>query len=140
LGYVVNAIDWQDNMFVPVEHYDVCFGMHYNFGRLLPVLTEQRTTTIYYATGAYWQFENAAEAARSDYLRNRRGVDIRLPERLTANDWVQKADAVVALGDEFNSALYVPHNDKVFSIDHVAVPSNPPDFGARDFAGFARQN
>jgi glycosyltransferase involved in cell wall biosynthesis len=140
LGYTVDAVDWQDKAFVPERHYDVCVGMHYNYGRLLPMLKAQRTINIYYATGAYWQFENEAEAARSDYLLKRRGIDIRLPERLTANDWAQESDAIVALGDGFNEALYTPHNKQVFSIDHVAIPSTPPNFESKDFQGEARRN
>ena len=52
LGYVVDVVDWLDNTFISTDHYDVFFGMHYNFGRLLSYM-DDRTTKVYYATGAY---------------------------------------------------------------------------------------
>src|SRR5262249_19532661 len=100
LGYVVDVVDFLDEKFVPTVHYHAFFGMHYNFGRLLRYL-DHRTTKIYYATGAYWEFENAAEDTRCESLRLRRGINIQLPRRLTANNWVQTADAAVAIGNEY---------------------------------------
>ena len=140
LGYAVDVVDYRDDAFVPDVHYDVCLGMHYNFGRLLPILAERKTRTIYYGTGAYWEFENSAEAARSENLRNRRGIDLKLPERLTANNWVQTADAVIAMGNEFTTSMYRSHNKQVFKIDHVALLHDPPNLDRKDFGAAARRN
>src|SRR5262245_13402833 len=140
LGYVVDVVDYRDETFFPNVHYDVCLGMHYNFGRLLPLLAEHKTPSIYYGTGAYWEFENAAEAARCESLKKRRGINLQLPQRLTANDWVQSADAVIAMGNEFTASMYRPHNKRVFRIDHVAFVVAPPDLDRKDFGPSARQN
>jgi glycosyltransferase involved in cell wall biosynthesis len=140
LGYIVDVVDYRDDMFVPSTHYDVCFGMHQNFGRLLPMLAKDKTVNIYYATGVYWEVENVAEDARCQSLKVRRGIKARLPTRLAPNNWVQAADAVVAQGNEFVLRPYRVHNPRVFGIEHSATHTTPPNFDVKDFAGSARQN
>src|SRR5262245_15507055 len=140
LGYIVDAIDYTDDKFVPTVNYDVCFGMHYNFGRLLPLFAEKKTTTIYYATGAYWEVENAAEEARCKNLKLRRGIETQLPLRLKPNDWVQASDAVIAQGNDYVLDPYRVHNRRVFGIDHAASFTLPPDFDHKDFGVSGRRN
>jgi len=138
LGYVVDIADWLDSTFVPTEHYDVFFGMHYNFGRLLPYMGES-TVKIYYGTGSYWAHEMAAEQDRIEDLKRRRGTEIKLPIRLGENDWVQVADAVIVVGNEFTASTYRPHNPMVFPIDNYALLTTPPDLEHKDFLT-ARRN
>lgn len=138
LGYIVDFVDWQDTTFVPTARYDVFFGMHHNFERFLPYLDET-TVKIYYGTGAYWAFEIAAEQARVEGLRRRRGVELKLPIRLGENNWVQIADAVVVIGNQFTLGTYRPYNSRLFAIDNSAVPTAEPDLNNKDFAS-ARQN
>ncbi|GAI45488.1 unnamed protein product, partial [marine sediment metagenome] len=133
LGYVVDVVDWLDNTFVPSTHYDVFFGMHYNFECLLPYLDET-TVRIYYGTGAYWAFEIAAERERVDRLKKRRGIGLELPVRLGENNWVQIADAVVVLANEFVLSTYRPHTSRLFAIDNSArLTVAPPDLEHKDF-------
>lgn len=138
LGYVVDVVDCRDETFEPDRRYDVCIGMHHGYGRLLPRCKAEGTFTIYYGTGAYWQFEMAAEAARCRDLLQRRGVEIRLPLRLGPNDWVQMSDAVIALGNEFVAQWYRPHNSRVFPLDHVALTSADVRLDAKNFAAARR--
>jgi len=138
LGYIVDVIDWLDTTFVPTNNYDAFFGMHYNFERLLPYLADT-TTKIYYGTGAYWAFEIAAEQHRIENLIKRRGIQIKLPTRLGDNNWVQLADAVIVMGNEFTASTYRPYNSKIFSIDNSARISNTPDLEHKDFTR-ARNN
>jgi len=138
LGYIVDVVDWQDTGFVPTNHYDVFFGMHYNFERLLPYLDET-TVKIYYGTGTYWSFEIAAEQQRVKALKSRRGAEIKLPIRLGPNSWVQIADAVVVMGNSFTASTYHPHSYAVFAIDNSARLIAPPDLEHKDFAA-ARRN
>ena len=140
LGYIVDVIDYRDDKFIPTVHYDVCFGMHYNFGRLLPLFAEKKTTTIYYATGAYWEVENAAEQARCNNLKLRRGIETHLPLRLKPNQWVQLSDAVIAQGNDYVLDPYRMHSRRVFAIDHAASLSFPPDFEYKDLGPSARRN
>ncbi len=140
LGYIVDAIDHTDDTFVPKAHYDVCFGMHYNYGRLLPLLAKNKVTTIYYATGAYWEVENAAEQARCKSLKARRGLDSQLPLRLKPNNWVQRSDAIIAQGNDYVLDPYRMHNSRVFGIDHAASFTGAPDFERKDFSLSARRN
>ena len=138
LGFIVDIVDWLDDTFIPTSHYDVFFGMHYNFERLLPYL-DAKTVKIYYGTGAYWSFEIAAEKARIEDLEKRRGVRLELPVRLGPNNWVQIADAVIVLGNEWTASTYRPHARKLFTIDNTALPVAEPDLEKKDFVT-ARQN
>jgi glycosyltransferase involved in cell wall biosynthesis len=138
LGYIVDVVDWLDATFIPTQHYDVFFGMHYNFERLLPYL-DKTTVKIYYGTGTYWAFEIAAEQQRVEALKKRRGVEIKLPIRLGPNNWVQIADAVIVIGNEFTASTYRPHNSRVFTIDNSARLTIPPDLEYKDFIT-ARRN
>src|SRR5262249_29789582 len=124
--------------FVPTNHYDVFLGMGDNFGRMLPYL-DKTTIKIYYATGVYWELENAAEDARCVGLKSRRGFDVRLPQRMTANTFVQDADFVIRIGNQFAGSGYRPHNPRVFEIDNSGYLTAPPDFDRKDFDS-ARRN
>jgi hypothetical protein len=139
LGYVVDIVDYSDRTFTPTVSYDAFFGMGTddNYDRITSMVNGGRK--IYYGTGAYWEFENAAEEARREGLRVRRGIDLQLPERLGTNDWVQTADAVVLIGNQYVASHYRPHNPKVFPIDNSAAFTVMPDFDNKDFAS-ARQN
>lgn len=138
LGYIVDVVDWLDETFIPTNHYDVLFGMGDNFGRLIPYMGD-RTIKIYYATGSYWEFENAAEDARCEGLKARRGIELRLPRRMTANTWTEIADAVIVIGNQRVVSLYTPHNRRVFGIDNSAHLTARPDFDRKNFAS-ARRN
>ncbi len=138
LGYVVDVVDWLDTEFVPANHYDVFFGMHYNFERFWPYL-EETTTKIYYGTGTYWSFEIAAEQQRVEALKRRRGAEIKLPVRLGPNNWVQIADAVVVIGNAFIASTYRPHSSAIFTIDNTARLIVSPDLEHKDFTA-ARRN
>jgi len=138
LGYIVDIVDWLDTTFVPTVRYDAFFGINDNFGRLLPYMDE-KTIRIYYGTGSYWAFEIVAERSRIENLRQRRGVELVLPIRLGANDFVQRADAVIVLGNRFVLDTYRPHNTKLFAIDNSALHTTEPDLEHKDFSS-ARRN
>lgn len=132
LGFAVDVIDWLDTQAVPSGAYDVFFGMHHNFERLQPCLPPA-CPKIYYATGAYWAFENEAERLRLAALKSRRGIELSLPVRLQSNDWVEKADALIVKGNAFTVSTYQGRNPRLYSIDNSALPVEPPDLEAKDF-------
>lgn len=138
LGYAVDIVDWLDTTSIPPGKYDVFFGMHYNFERLLPY-AGKNTVKIYYATGAYWAFEIAAERARIEALENRRGVKIDLPIRLRENNWVQIADATIVMGNQFVLETYPKPNERLFAIDNSVIPTGATNIESKDFSA-ARRN
>lgn len=132
LGYVVDVVDWLDDAFVPAVHYDVLFGIHYNFQRLAPRM-RAGTAKIYYGTTSYWAFENAADDARAKRLLSERGVRVAVPWRWRENRCVELADAVVAIANEFSLGTYRSHNPCLFRIDNSIIPSRDPELGSKDF-------
>lgn len=137
LGFLVDVIDWQDRSYVPAHKYDLFLGINEGFGRLLPYMDE-KTIKIYYATGTHFTVENAAEAERVEALAQRRGKTIRLPPRLNPNNWVEMADAVLVIGNEFVKSTYLPYNPNVYTIDNSALPMPAPDLASKDFPNARR--
>jgi glycosyltransferase involved in cell wall biosynthesis len=138
LGYIVDIVDWRDHTFVPSFCYDVFMGMDYNFERLIPYL-DKKTVKIYYGTGEYWAYENAAEEARARALMARCGTQLS-PRRLKENKWVEMADVVIAIGNHVNLDTYGQHHSRLYAVDNSIVPTiSPPDLNHKDF-GLARRN
>jgi glycosyltransferase involved in cell wall biosynthesis len=128
LGYIVDIVDWKDRAFTPAQRYDLLLGMQDNFDRLSSLLPKE-TLRVYYATGAHWAFQDAAEDARVAALRARRGVHLPLPRRLPANTWIEQADAVIVIGNGFTASTYHAHHPLVLPIDNTIIPMAPPSEG-----------
>jgi glycosyltransferase involved in cell wall biosynthesis len=133
LGYIVDVVDWLDNSFKPQKNYDVFFGMHHGYERISQLLPST-CKKVYYATGAYWQFENAAEEKRLKDLKKRRGCDLKVPPRLAPNTWVEKVDAVVVMGNEFTAGTYNGKNQHIYRIDNTPLVPFEVNLNEKDFA------
>ena len=88
LGFIVDAINYNDISFYPVHDYDLIFDIHYNLQRLMPFLNT-KTIKILHITGSYPRFSVKAELKRVNELEKRkkcyyspkRIVDIELFDR-----------------------------------------------------------
>jgi glycosyltransferase involved in cell wall biosynthesis len=138
LGYIVDVVDLRDHVFIPSVHYDVLFGMDYNFERLASYL-DKKTKKIYYGTGADWAYENAAEQARSEMLIARRGIQLS-PRHLKEHKWAELADSVIVIGNQVTLDTYQQRNPRLYVIDNSVLSKiSLPDLDHKDF-GLARQN
>jgi len=63
LGYIVDAIDWQNNNFHPTNKYDIVFDIYTNLQRLAPLLDKQ-TRKILLLTGSHVPYQNRSELKR----------------------------------------------------------------------------
>jgi glycosyltransferase involved in cell wall biosynthesis len=72
LGFVVDAVAWDDRDFVPSERYDVVLAIEGQLDRLAVLTGSERL--LLHITGSYPRFSNAAELRRLDELDRRRGV------------------------------------------------------------------
>jgi glycosyltransferase involved in cell wall biosynthesis len=139
LGYVVDIVDYKDTQWAPTKNYDVFFGMHENFERLMPYL-DTPIPKIYYATGAHWSWENIAEQERVEALRRRKGIDYPpLPKRQREHHWAEMADAVIALGNEWTRSTYFAYNRHSYGVKISVVPIQDIDLSKKDFSS-ARRN
>lgn len=109
LGYVVDAISWSDQQFVPTNQYDVLFDISINLQRLAPLL-DRHTFKILHRTGSAAYYQNRAEMERVKALESRRKV-LYSPKRLVAYpdlEWksMQIADACSLLGSSYTLDTY----------------------------------
>jgi glycosyltransferase involved in cell wall biosynthesis len=112
--------------------------MDNNFERLASYMGA-KTVKIYWGTGEYWTYENAAEQARSEMLMARRGIQLS-PRQLKENRWVQLADAVIVIGNQVTLDTYPRHHSKFFAIENSVIRTiSPPDLQQKNF-DLARKN
>ena len=51
-GYTVDVINWDNEKFIPRQHYDICIDVHNNLRNLAPYL--RNTLKIFHITNAHW--------------------------------------------------------------------------------------
>ena len=147
LGFEVDVIDVHDDRFEPTRDYDLLFGEHANYGRLLDRVSVG-AVRVFYGTRDYWRFEQDSVASRLRDLRTRRG----LPSdwgyepggySIFENRWVERSDAVVVVGNQFTAQTYHPAGKPVFAIDNTVCVGLAPEHvlnGRRSSHGFLWMN
>jgi glycosyltransferase involved in cell wall biosynthesis len=138
LGYVVEAIHWADQRFVPKRHYDIVFDICLNLGRLMPYFNKQ-VTKILHCTGSDPYYQNSAELRRVEAVNARRKGHYK-PKRIVANPQLatyslQVADACSLIGSEFTKMTYpeafrsniTPVTVSASKLDHEMIKS-PSEF------------
>lgn len=106
LGYNVDVIDFKEKNFSKIAHnkYDVIFGMEPNFQIISKKFPE--AVKIYYATGCYAGFSNQAEQNRLSYLKSRKNKTIGLRRQIAESDYLEYADYVMCMGNDFVRETY----------------------------------
>ena len=109
LGYVVDAISYSDNRFVPTIHYDILFDISINLQRLAPLM-DGDTIKILHRTGSDPYYQNRAEMERIRALEERRMM-LYSPKRLVAYPdleckSLEVADACSLLGNRHTLETY----------------------------------
>jgi len=80
MGYIVDAILYRDDDFVPTEKYDIVFDIHYKIERLKEYFSPD-TIKILHMTGGYPRFAHRAEQERISAMQVRRPGAAYLPKR-----------------------------------------------------------
>lgn len=138
LGYSVDAMDVFDSETVPTTVYDVVFGEHYNYGRLLSGLPN-KTLKIFYATRSYWRSEHQAIEKRAERIQRTRGVVLPLKHWEEENTWPEQSDAIIVLGNKTTAATFDSQRVPVQMIDNCALYLPPPNLKQKNFEE-ARKN
>lgn len=132
IGYAVDIVDVSDTISLPQGRYDVFMGEHLNFERLLPCLQEN-TVKIFYATRSHWAFEHKAFEARARRVKEVRGINLPYAFWDPPNDWAEKADATISIGNRQVSNTYIGHARRFFAIDNSSLPITRPDLDRKDY-------
>lgn len=127
-GFVVDAIDFRDTNFTPIERYDLFLGIGENFARLTP-LVRPHAKVIYYATGAHWAHYRTAVENRAHRLFLRRGTSMGLERYQSELPYAEMADMLIVVGNEWTASTYGNLNNCVRIIDEVfpGIPVEPRD-------------
>lgn len=138
LGYSADIMDVFDSESCPQKHYDVVFGEHYNYGRLLSHLSSE-TLKIFYATRSYWRAEHQAIEERAARIQQTRGAVIPVKHWEEENNWVEQSAAVIVVGNKTTAATFGSQHVPVQMIDNSALHLPPPNLSQKNFAE-ARKN
>lgn len=96
------------------RQYDLVFGLEPNFLKVVSKFKPKNS--IYYATGAYWKFNNDAEEKRITELFKRKKIQL-LNRRAASNHQSSDiADAVISIGNDWTKNTYTKHAKKVETI------------------------
>lgn len=108
LGYNVDAINFLNDRFVPIQPYDIVIDIHANLNRLQRHLP-QECIKVVHATGSYVPSLIRCEAARLTELKNRRGAVCR-PRRGAEtkgyDESLAAADHVSLIGNDVTLSTY----------------------------------
>lgn len=108
LGYSLDLIEWNNDVFTPSKDYDLFIGhAGRNFERITGMLS-QDCTKIYFSTGTYWKDHNDFEEQRFASLELRRG------RRLAYDRWIdnseeganESAHGIICLGNHVAKESY----------------------------------
>lgn len=112
MGYVVDAINWDDQNFIPKYRYDVVFDIFSNLDRFEPFI-KPRAIKLLHLTGSYAPYQNVAELNRIENLERRRGIKLD-PQRLVKKlDLYEKslilADSCSLIGSQHTLQTFPKH-------------------------------
>lgn len=103
LGFIVDAINYNDTSFYPDKNYDVIFDIHYNLQRFMPFINE-KVIKILHITGSYPRFSVAQELKRVEELEKRKKMYYS-PKRLCDVDLfdrsLKNSDYCSLIGNDF---------------------------------------
>ena len=117
LGYVVDIYDYNYAKSINFNKYDVIFGIGQLFEKSLK-FKDKSNIFIYYATGAYFCFQNRAELQRIKMLYERKNVLLK-PKRIVKNSMFMSshlADYIVMTGNDWTKSTFELSNCPKFTV------------------------
>lgn len=125
LGYAVDAIDSDNQTFMPTKPYAMFVGHRSNFDRLAESLP-RGCFKIAYLDTAHWVFNNHATLQRQSELQLRKGVVIRDSHRLVGHDLtIEHADCAILYGNQFTLDTYRYAHTTLFQISRSTATLLP---------------
>jgi len=121
-GYQVDIVRYNatfENIKFKNDFYDVVFGLEPNFLKAIKKFNPKKS--IYYATGAYYIFQNESEKMRLIDLQKRKGVLLNPRRYVEPHESAMLADAVICIGNEWTVSTYKTH---VRHIERIPVSAH----------------
>lgn len=117
LGYKVDIYDFYSKRKVNYSDYNLVFGIGDLYENSLRN-KDLNIIYIYYATGAYFEFQNTAEMSRIIQLYKRKGILLN-PIRLIKTPRylaTQLSDAIISIGNEWTVSTYINSNMPIYNV------------------------
>ncbi|MEA5574135.1 glycosyltransferase [Calothrix sp. UHCC 0171] len=131
MGYAVDCLQLDNDVFVPRKDYDFFIEVRWNLQRCLPHLNSD-CIKIFHADTAHLLFHNAAEAKRLLELQQRRGITLTARRYEPPNQALESADYAMVLGNEFTANTYKYANKPIYHIP-ISTPVVYPWNEEKDF-------
>ena len=119
LGYIVDIYDYKYSRKINLNNYDVVFGIGQLFEKTIS-LKCKNIKFIYYATGAYFCFQNRAEINRLNMLYERKNILLQ-PKRFIEQSMFMSshlADYIVMIGNNWTKNTFEFSNCPKFTVPH----------------------
>lgn len=106
-GYNVVMQDYLINSKIPDHSYDIIFGLEPNFTKCS--LRNPKAKKVYYGTGAYFKYANAAVIQRTEEFNAKHNMAV-APRRLAPeDDCIEICDQILQIGSKNTIATYPAH-------------------------------
>lgn len=106
-GYNVVMQDYLINSEIPDHSYDIIFGLEPNFTKCS--LRNPKAKKVYYGTGAYFKYANAAVIQRTEEFNAKHNMAV-APRRLAPeDDCIEICDQILQIGSKNTIATYPEH-------------------------------
>lgn len=106
-GYNVVMQDYLINSEIPDHSYDIIFGLEPNFTKCS--LRNPKAKKVYYGTGAYFKYANAAVIQRTEEFNAKHNMAV-APRRLAPeDDCIDICDQILQIGSKNTIATYPEH-------------------------------
>jgi glycosyltransferase involved in cell wall biosynthesis len=140
LGFDVDVIDYDDRTYETDQRYDLAIvhgGINYDH---LADRVLADAAIIYFSTGSYWRYHNAAEVRRFEALRQRRGIALPLDRFIGASEERvnREAASIICLGNEAARDTYRDFPN-VTAVNSAAVPDDFIRTHPRDYRRASRR-
>jgi len=105
-GFNVDVIYFKKKIFLPHKDYSIVFGLEPNFEKFAK--RNPKAIKIYYATGAYWKYQNSAIIKRTQEVNERRKSNLEPSRLVSPHESAELADWIIQIGSKFTISTYPP--------------------------------
>lgn len=115
LGYEVDVIDFENQVFVPSERYDVLISTRKHFQRYAEMVNGDCVKIAHLDT-SHWMHNNAAALGRCCGVQRKRGASLRSYRLVEENTAIENADYGILLGNHVSAETYAFSRKQIFTV------------------------
>ena len=118
LGYGVDVIRYDDQVFKPVNKYDFLLDVEMNLERLAPYVGKD-CVKILYTSFAHWSIHNSNSYKRHLNLIERRGIALKPMRLLRPHLSVENSEYIICPGGEFSKRSFSYRQTPIISVAQI---------------------